>query len=269
MKLGLVLILGILSVTTAFAESWQCRNDLEISCADGKCSAETEDGFTPMSVSFDDSGKMSVCAYTGCWEGKGEVSSNGNFLMLAGQNLKFSTSDMTENIAITLDKNDNVATIKAGGFAQPLICKKDEQSADLPTFDEYKVEVSNAKPKPVKLVGNKNARMFRTRLREANKGDVNFAGHYIFTTWGCGTSCAQGAIIDTKTGIVYFPEETWVMSFGFLGEDDIPLQYQPDSKLFILNGTSGEDGEYGIGYFVWEGNKFKRIKFIKSDRQYQ
>ena len=40
--------------------SWRCRNDLEITCGDGACAAETEDGFTPMSVSFDDSGAISV-----------------------------------------------------------------------------------------------------------------------------------------------------------------------------------------------------------------
>ena len=72
MKFSLILIFSVF-FGTAYAESWQCRNDLEIRCVEGKCSAETKSGFTPMSVSFSDNGKMSVCAYSGCWEGTGKV----------------------------------------------------------------------------------------------------------------------------------------------------------------------------------------------------
>jgi hypothetical protein len=271
MKVCIILILSMVGIVSAQSESWQCRNDLEITCSNGKCEAKTESGFTPMSVSFDASGKMSVCAYTGCWEGTGKVSNNGNFMMLSGQNLKFSTSDMVENISITLDKKDNVAMLKAGSFAQPLICQQKEIRADLPTFMQYKVAVSKAKPKPIIFNGNRNARMFRTRLGEALNGGVNFAGHFIFATWGCGTSCVQGSIIDTKTGVVYFPEEIGIMTFGYLDDDEEPLQYQADSNLFVLNGTSGEseDSVEGIHYLVWEGTKFKKVKFVKKESRTQ
>lgn len=123
-KLMLSLILGLsLFGAVVQAETWECRNDVEISCADGKCEAKTKSDFTPMSVSFDRTGMMSVCAYSGCWEGTGKVSDTENFMMLTGNDLKFSTSaDMTESIAITLDKRDYVALIKVGAFAQPLIC---------------------------------------------------------------------------------------------------------------------------------------------------
>lgn len=272
MRLFMTLILSILFAATAQAESWECRNDLEITCSNGKCEAKTDGGFTPMSVSFDDSGKMSVCAYTGCWEGTGKVFKHSNFLMLSGQDLKFSTSaDMNQNIAITLDRSDNIATLKAGGFTHPLACKMGKQNTDTPTFEQYKVAVSNTKPKPIKFSGNANARMFRTRLGQALNGGVNFAGHFIFATWGCGTSCVQGAIIDTKTGIVYFPEEIGVMTFGYLDDNDEPLEYKKDSKLFILRGTSGENdnSEEGTYYLVWEGTKFKQVKFEKNENRIQ
>ncbi len=271
MKLCIILILSIFGVASAQTESWQCRNDMEITCDGGKCEAKTSDGFTPMSVSFSDSGEMSVCAYTGCWEGMGKVIKNANFLMISGENLVFSTAaDSTQNIAITLDRNDNIGTLKAGSFAHPLICKKSAgQTAGMPTFEQHKVNVSNAKPKPIKFSGNKNARMFRTRLRQGFNGGVNFAGDFILTTWGCGTSCLQGAITDTKTGIVYFPDELSVMTFGYLDDDDIPLDYHKNSKLFILKGTVGgdEDSELGTYYLVWEGTEFKQVKFVKSARE--
>lgn len=268
MTFGLIFILSIFGITSTTAmDSWQCRNDVEIHCAEEKCDAKKSGEFTPMSVSFDVSGKMSVCAYSGCWEGTGKVSNNGDFMMLSGQNLKFSTSNMKENIAITLDKKDNIALVKAGSFAQPLVCKKGTPNSKLPKFEDYKVKVSKTTPKLISFRGNRDARMFRTRLRQARKGGVNFAGHFIFAFWGCGTSCLQGAIINTKTGVVYFPKELGGMSFGFLGENDMPLQYQKDSKLFILNGTAGNAEENGKYYFVWQGTKFKKIKFISNKKQ--
>jgi hypothetical protein len=272
MKLFTILILSILFAVTSQGKSWECRNDMEITCSNGKCEAKIADGFTPMSVSFDDSGKMSVCAYTGCWEGTGKVAKDGDFLMLSGQNLKFSTSaDMNQNIAITLDRSDNIAMLKAGGFAHPLVCKTGGQNVDTPTFEDHKVNVFDGQPKPIKFSGNPNARMFRTRLGEALNGGVNFAGHFIFASWGCGTSCLQGAIIDTKTGIVYFPEEIRVMTFGYLDDDEQPLEYEKDSNLFILRGASGEDdnSEEGTYYLVWEGTKFKQVKFVAKKNDFQ
>ncbi len=44
---------------------------------------------------------------------------------------------------------------------------------------------------------------FAALITESESQLVNFAGHYIFTTWGCGDSeCVDGAIIDAKSGDV-------------------------------------------------------------------
>jgi hypothetical protein len=108
---------------TAQAESWNCKNDLEIACTSGKCKAEIEGDFTPMSVHVDKSGSMSVCAYTGCWEGIGKVHKSENFVIITGHDLKFSTSQGSENIVIVVDLHDNIAIFKVGAFAHPLICE--------------------------------------------------------------------------------------------------------------------------------------------------
>jgi hypothetical protein len=47
--------------------------------------------------------------------------------------------------------------------------------------------------------------MFRTRLTDAAKESPNFAGHYRFTIWGCGSECISGAIIHLETGKVFSP----------------------------------------------------------------
>jgi hypothetical protein len=48
-------------------------------------------------------------------------------------------------------------------------------------------------------------RLFRTRLLEAAKESPNFAGHYRLTTWGCGSECISGAIVDLATGEIIAP----------------------------------------------------------------
>ena len=100
---------------------------LEVRCGEGTCEAETGDAFTPMSVRVDDSGAMSVCAYSGCWVGTGEVVRSEEFLVLIGHDLKFSTSpdseSAEEDIVIAIDRADGIATLKAGEFAHPLLCE--------------------------------------------------------------------------------------------------------------------------------------------------
>lgn len=107
-------------------ESWHCRNDLEVRCAEGRCEAQIEGGFTPMDVHVDDSGAMSVCAYSGCWEGTGEVLRGEKFLVLVGHGLAFSTSRESESsradVVMAIDRADRVATLKVGAFAHPLLC---------------------------------------------------------------------------------------------------------------------------------------------------
>ncbi len=111
------------------AARWHCANDLEVRCADGTCEAEAGDGFTPMSVDVDDSGAMSVCAYSGCWEGAGRVLESDGFLVVIGRDLEFSTArdpDARADIVISIDRADGVAILKAEEFAQPLLCESRE-----------------------------------------------------------------------------------------------------------------------------------------------
>ena len=114
------------SSSAAPTAQWQCSNDLEIICDAEHC--EAAESFTKMDVRFDDTGSMSVCAYSGCWEGTGTVVQSENFVVLTGHGLPFSTApdaaDSQANIVIAIDKQDHVAILKAGSFAQPLLCEQ-------------------------------------------------------------------------------------------------------------------------------------------------
>lgn len=137
---------------------------------------------------------------------------------------------------------------------------------DIPKFEDHAAAVWNGRKRALNLSSHPDARMFRTRLREAWTGGVNFAGQFIVTYWGCGTGCVQGAIIDARTGKVYFPDELQGMGFGVLGFDieGEPMEYRKESKLFVIRGVTADNEDPGTTWLVWEGAKFRRLLFEKA-----
>ncbi|KFN48697.1 hypothetical protein [Arenimonas composti] len=111
----------------AFAvESWHCRNDLEIRCGGGSCAVAGEGESTPLSVAFADDGAISVCAYTGCWDGRGRADGDDRYLTVSARGLPFSTAPedapRPADVAVLLDRETSVALLHADGFALPLHC---------------------------------------------------------------------------------------------------------------------------------------------------
>ena len=111
---------------------------------------------------------------------------------------------------------------------------------------------------PINLKSNRTARVYKTRISESYKQNgVNFAGHYSFVYWGCGSPCTGCAIIDVRTGKVYSGPDS---GFGY--------NFIKDSKLLIVNpkdtiSNSGQnpwDEVYKQESWVWV-DKTKR--FIK------
>jgi len=83
---------------------------------------------------------------------------------------------------------------------------------------------------------------------------VNFAGHYVFVEWSCGTNCQQSAVVDAITGRVYpGPEGTHGYSF------------KTDSRLLITNPPgSGRDADsIPPEYWLWETGGLKKLKVMK------
>jgi len=129
------------------------------------------------------------------------------------------------------------------------------QFKDFPAGEQYR-----GKPHAVVLAGD--ARMFRTRLKEAAKGKPNFAGHYIVAIWGCGTECLEGAVIDAKTGRVYILPFT-LCCWRMVDDNFNPLEYRPDSKLLIFSGARNEkDNDNGAHYYKFENNRFVFLRSI-------
>lgn len=123
--LGL-LVLG-LACGGAQAETWRCFNDLEVSCSGDSCGATGEGGFTPMDLAFASDGGLSLCAYSGCWDGSGEVLADSPFLVIAARQLPWSDPhggpDRERDVLVAFDPSDQVAVVKAGGWTHPFRCQ--------------------------------------------------------------------------------------------------------------------------------------------------
>ncbi|QLQ33727.1 MAG: hypothetical protein HZT40_21325 [Candidatus Thiothrix singaporensis] len=124
MRLSIAFGLALLS-TQAFAATWNCRNnDMEIHCDANKC--EISDGFTPFDISLNTAnGALSICAYSGCWEGQGKVMKAGQHILASGTKLKWTGSNPNSaDFIVAVDTNDKVGFIKGAGFAMPTRCTK-------------------------------------------------------------------------------------------------------------------------------------------------
>ena len=87
-------------------------------------------------------------------------------------------------------------------------------------------DVFSGTPATVQFLGAfLDAYTFRTRIRSEVKQGANFAGHYTVVSIGCGTNCANHALVDTKTGRI--------IAFGL--PSTMGASYNIRSRLLILN----------------------------------
>ena len=127
-----------------------------------------------------------------------------------------------------------------------------------PRFEDFPVsERFEDAPVPVDLSSHPDAQNFQTRLTEGAKEGPNFAGLYTVIEWGCGTGCQNYALVDAKTGAVYFPSMN--TSLG--------AEFRIDSNLFIANHPKYVEEARQAGgpewlaseYYPWENNQFVLI----------
>ncbi len=142
----------------------------------------------------------------------------------------------------------------------------------IPSFTNYPAAVERPKIKSVNFKMNPGAGDYRTRISDAMKRGVNFAGHYVLTGWGCGTGCINAAVIDTRTGSVHWPYElsgisTWYGNDEYYNE---PVAFKKNSRLLIITGRPGDNDEKrpptpaGSYYYQWKNNRFWLIKFFEK-----
>lgn len=98
------------------------------------------------------------------------------------------------------------------------------------------------KPAKVDFSTNPGAKMFYTAITQRATESANFAGHFNYVGWGCGTDCAGYAIVDSITGkiVEYVPFD----------EEGNSYFYDVNSRLLVLSPKN--DYEKYIGKTIEE-----------------
>ena len=129
-------------------------------------------------------------------------------------------------------------------------------SASPPRFSTHQASDIYSGPTSEPKLLTKKDREFATRLREAATQRVNFAGHYVIATWGCGASCVMGAIMDARNGkVAWLPFTICCGDYDGAG----PVDFRPDSTLIVFNGMRNEQHPGGTYYYVYEGDRLKLV----------
>jgi hypothetical protein len=130
-----------------------------------------------------------------------------------------------------------------------------------PTFAKYPAAppapFSNAK---LDTRSNPIAKLYRTVLRQEMSKGPNFATYYRVAVWGCGSSCAEFAVVNLKTGRVITTSginsvsNVHFAADGFMrGTDsaDYAFRFRKNSRLLVVVGTLDEDeSREGAFYFA-------------------
>ncbi|MCL4360373.1 hypothetical protein M1555_03920 [Patescibacteria group bacterium] len=103
-------------------------------------------------------------------------------------------------------------------------------------------------PSPVNFSNFPEAKTFDTRIKEVVAKGVNFAGHYTFVSWGCGTDCFGYAVIDVTSGnIIAFSKGEGGYHLGDISVNSNVVIFEPvyagqDRRYYQVrdenNGTS-------------------------------
>lgn len=134
-----------------------------------------------------------------------------------------------------------------------------------PSFDRYPAPAASAPRKPAASprLTTREARLYRTVIRDAFTQPANFAGHYRVATWGCGTDCRNFAIVDKYTGKTYTMPGVQAIA-GVMGNDDERVDFRAGSRLLIVAGCFNDDCGDGNAkaarfFYEWTGTRLRQV----------
>ena len=148
-----------------------------------------------------------------------------------------------------------------------LLCASSAFAA--PKFVDFPVDVYQGNHR-VDASG-KIERQFKTTLKDAAKKPVEFAGKYVFVSWGCGTGCVSDGLLNVQTG-KYSPLEldgfTHQAVCSNTKSKEGQLVAKPDSRLLVVIGAkydgsaplSGEEETCSSRYYLESNGKIVPLK---------
>ncbi|MFQ2084234.1 hypothetical protein ACK33N_06265 [Aeromonas veronii] len=133
------------------------------------------------------------------------------------------------------------------------------------------------KGKPTKLsLDSELARTLRTRLTAALSQKPVYAGEYVLTGWGCGSSgCYAQVLVNKRTGKVLDAVFNAYSSYDVSNNSDIRVgewieSPQIDSRLLttvkVENSQDGKSFVYYTNYYIVDKNQLTLIKTVQDSK---
>jgi len=96
-------------------------------------------------------------------------------------------------------------------------------------------------------------KQYRTRIREGAKHGPNFAGHYTFVEWGCGSACGTDVIVDALSGRIYQLDQ----NISYCCIDEAGIHYRLNSTLVVIVdcAASPPGKECVRKFYNWNGSR--------------
>lgn len=103
----------------------------------------------------------------------------------------------------------------------------------------------------------------------------NFAGNLVVVIWGCGAPCLRMALVDARTGEVYYPPITFegdgpenfdlpVLTPTHSVSQNPEVQFRKNSRLMMIKATPSESGRHPsyTFYFLWRDGKWVLLRKV-------
>lgn len=125
------------------------------------------------------------------------------------------------------------------------------------TFEDYPAKIYKGPLADPDFSTDPDAKRFITRITKGCEEGINFAGHYTLITWGCGSPCQSGVVVDRKTGAIY----------GGYGTA-LGAEFKTDSRLLIRNVGAIDTATQlirlcaycDVNHEVWMGTVFEEVE---------
>ncbi|WP_347928363.1 hypothetical protein [Pseudomonas helvetica] len=144
-------------------------------------------------------------------------------------------------------------------------------AADL-KFEDFKVaEVFTGQNHALLPVENSSPLWDEYRAQAITR-KVNFAGHYIVHTMGCGGGTICGEVLDARTGAVVASLPNAYYMVGREGNDGgegeggyFDINFKPDSNLMMVLGVAADTEVDVSGKPMVSGNRVRYYEFTNND----
>jgi hypothetical protein len=131
-------------------------------------------------------------------------------------------------------------------------------------FIDFKVDnVYKGKLASPNFTTDPSSKRFKFAINDGCKKEgVNYAGHYTIVEWGCGTVCAEMAIVDRITGQIIYSQIPFDKADGHSGSN-----YKIDSRMLIVNTEAlSEFDNYEPGYMRFNSSRKPEVFEIINGR---